>query len=203
MHNWSGRHSWVCHTLRVEQNKVRRRNYSVDDAGDRIEVVISKVVRWLLGMKMVLKDLPMMKNILYKWCQKCPGLSGCVTSSPLMCLHRGWASSPSSPGGGNYCLWWRWCDGDTDGDGDGDNDILYIFIFHCRQESKLLIRDIQQDDLGNYGCFAENEVRTYKKLILFRIFSSFSTILDVSEIANNFFVYIYLLDKITQLQFLI
>ena len=52
------------------------------------------------------------------------------------------------------------CDGVADGDGDGDNDILYIFIFHCRQESKLLIRDIQQDDLGNYGCFAENEVQT-------------------------------------------
>merc|ERR1712173_157727 len=29
-----------------------------------------------------------------------------------------------------------------------------------RQESKLLIRDIQKDDLGNYGCFAENEVGT-------------------------------------------
>ena len=80
----------------------------------------------------------------------------------------------------------------------------FIFsYFHCRQESKLLIRDIKQDDLGNYGCFAENEVRTYKKLILFRIFSSFSTILDVSEIANKFFVYIYLLDQFPQLQFLI
>ena len=41
--------------------------------------------------------------------------------------------------------------------------IMTSFIFshfHCRQESKLLIRDIQQDDLGNYSCFAENEVRT-------------------------------------------
>ena len=39
----------------------------------------------------------------------------------------------------------------------------FIFsYFDCRQESKLLIRDIQKDDLGNYGCFAENEVRIYK-----------------------------------------
>ena len=41
---------------------------------------------------------------------------------------------------------------------------LIFSYFHCRQESKLLIRDIQQDDLGNYGCFAENEVRTHEKL---------------------------------------
>ena len=79
------------------------------------------------------------------------------------------------------------------GDGDGDNDILHIFLHYCRQESKLLIRDIQQDDLGNYGCFAENEVRTYKKLTVFVIFSSFSPILDVLEIANKMLLLTYIL----------
>ena len=69
----------------------------------------------------------------------------------------------------------------------------FIFsYFDCRQESKLLIRDIQKDDLGNYGCFAENEVRTYKKLTLIMIFSSFPPILDVSEIANKMLLFTYL-----------
>ena len=74
--------------------------------------------------------------------------------------------------------------------------IMTSFIFSysdCRQESKLLIRDIQKDDLGNYGCFAENEVRTYKKLTLFMIFSSFLPILDVSEIANKMLLFTYIL----------
>ena len=80
----------------------------------------------------------------------------------------------------------------------------FIFsYFDCRQESKLLIRDIQQDDLGNYGCFAENEVRTFKKLTLFMIYSSFPPILDVSEIANKMLLFTYLKDQFTQLKVLI
>ena len=78
-----------------------------------------------------------------------------------------------------------------------------ISHFHCRQESKLLIRDIQQDDLGNYGCFAENEVRTFKKLTLFMIYSSFPPILDVSEIANKMLLFTYLVEQFTQLKVLI
>ena len=31
-----------------------------------------------------------------------------------------------------------------------------------RQESELLIRNIEPDDFGKYGCFAENEVRKDK-----------------------------------------
>ena len=76
----------------------------------------------------------------------------------------------------------------------------FIFsYFDCRQESKLLIRDIQQDDLGNYGCFAENEVRTFKKLTLFMIYSffPFPPILDVSEIANKMLLFTYLIDQFT------
>jgi hypothetical protein len=33
-------------------------------------------------------------------------------------------------------------------------------FFWRRQESELLIRNIEPDDFGKYGCFAENEVGT-------------------------------------------